>query len=113
MAYKYRIIKEAKQDIEDIVNHISTVLCNPEAAGDFLNEFDRKMDIVCENPKIGTIVTNEFFIRDNVRRIIVKNYYVYYFIDDQNKIINVTRVVYNRRDQIVILSSIMPDDLNH
>lgn len=113
MVYKYRIIREAKQDIEDIVNHISTVLCNPEAAVDFLNEFDRKLEIVCETPKIGTVITNELFIRDNIRRIILKNYYVYYFIDGQNKIINVMRVVYNRRDQFIILSSIMSDDLNH
>ncbi len=47
MAYKkfhYRIIRDTKKDIDEIVCHISTVLCNSKASVDFLYELDQKSE---------------------------------------------------------------------
>ena len=44
--------------------------------------------------------------RDDVRRVLVKNYIAYYLIDEEKANIVVLRVVYSRRDQDRILKTI-------
>ena len=72
--------------------------------------YDQLIKIIqhlCEMPRIGHIVDNEFDRRDDVRWLPIDNYILYYVIDDEEKIINVLRVVSARRDQHLIISSII------
>ncbi|MBQ4515007.1 MAG: type II toxin-antitoxin system RelE/ParE family toxin [Anaerolineaceae bacterium] len=105
--YTYQIIADAENDIDEIVKHISVVLSNPEAAEKFLADLEQKLEQLCEMPKMGKIVENEFNKRKDFRRVIINNYDLYYFINDEDRIINVLRVVSARRDQHLILSSII------
>ena len=105
--YIYQIIADAENDIDEIVKHISVVLSNPEAAEKFLTDLEQKLEQLCEMPKMGKIVENEFNKRKDFRRVIINNYDLYYFINDEDRIINVLRVVSARRDQHLIISSII------
>ncbi len=96
--YIYQIIADAENDIDEIVKHISVVLSNPEAAEKFLTDLEQKLEQLCEMPKMGKIVENEFNKRKDFRRVIINNYDLYY---------NVLRVVSARRDQHLIISSII------
>ena len=111
--FSYRLSNAAESDIDEIITYIAEDLGNPDAAQSFIDEMIKRIEDLCEMPRIGNIVENDLIHRNNIRRILVHNHILYYFIDDQNRIINVMRVVYNRRDQFVILSSMMSDDLNH
>ena len=59
-----------------------------------------------ENEKAGRPVHNPYLKRDDVRRVLVKNYIAYYLIDEEEANIVVLRVVYSRRDQDKILKTI-------
>lgn len=39
----------------------------------------------------------------------VRNFLVYFFIDEENKVVWITAVIYGRRDQIAALSDIFPE----
>ena len=44
-------------------------------------------------------------IDEGVRKIVVKNFLIYYWVDDENNRVQVTAVIYSRRDQIRQLSN--------
>lgn len=105
--YTYQIVADAENDIDQIVKYISVVLSNPEAAEKFLTDLEKKLDQLCEMPKIGKFVENEFNMRKDFRYVIINNYDLYYFVNDEDKMINVLRVVSARRDQRLIISSMI------
>ena len=105
--YAYRIIADAENDIDEIVKYISVVLSNPEAADRFLADLEQNIEQLCVMPESGKIVENEYNRRKDFRRVILNNYDLYYFVNDEDKIINVLRIVSARRDQHLIISSII------
>lgn len=50
MAYEYVILRGAQSDYRDIVEYLLDVKRSPQAARGFVDEFDRQLDIVCDNP---------------------------------------------------------------
>ena len=103
--YEYLLAQSAEIDINDIFEYIAEVLSNPDAAGALADALEEKFEEICTVPKLGRIIDNEFAMRDDVRIVHVKNYLVYYFIDDVEKKIIVIRVIYNRRNQEEALSN--------
>ena len=104
--YSYLFTETAEADVEKALDYITNELSNPEAASSFADELDEKLEEICGTPKAGRPVQNPYLKRDDVRRVLVKNYIAYYLIDEPEKKIIVLRVVYNRRDQDKILKSI-------
>ncbi|MBR0090090.1 MAG: type II toxin-antitoxin system RelE/ParE family toxin [Lachnospiraceae bacterium] len=101
--FTYRLTKVAEADIDETLSYITNTLGNPDAATTFVNELEEKLGKLCKSPKTGKLVENEFLTRRDVRRILVKNYIAYYFLDEINHSIVILRVVYGRRDQDKII----------
>ncbi len=104
--YDYVLTEVAEADIDDVFEYIAVELANPDAASDFADELEEKLDELCRTPKNGRLVENDFLKRDDIRRILVGNFIVYYVIDDEKKQIVVLRVVYSKRDQGNILKEV-------
>ena len=104
--YDYVLTEVAEADIDNIFEYIAVDLANPDAASDFADELEEKLDELCKTPKSGRLVENDFLKRDDIRRILVGNYIAYYVIDDEKKQIVVLRVVYSKRDQGKILKEV-------
>ena len=104
--YDYVLTEIAEADIDEVFEYIAADLANPDAASDFADELEEKLDEVCKTPKSGRPVENEFLKRDDIRRILVGNFMAYYIIDDEKKQIVVLRVVYSKRDQGKILKDV-------
>ena len=105
--YSFVLTEIAEADIEDALDYIANELYNSEAASCFADELDEKLDEICKTPKVGRPVHNPYLKRDDVRRVLVKNYIAYYLIDENAEKIVILRVVYNKRDQD------LPDGLNN
>ena len=104
--YDYILTEIAEADIDEVLEYIAVNLLNPDAASDFADELEEKLDELCKTPRSGCPVENEFLKCDDVRRILIGNFIAYYIIDDEKKCIVVLRVVYNKRDQGKILKEI-------
>jgi len=96
--YKYEIMPSALEDIDGIMNYISVQLCAKEAAIDLLNEIESSIVLACENPYAASSVQEPSLARKGYRKLIVKNYIVFYIPDDEREIINIMRVMYAARD---------------
>lgn len=55
MAHEYLILEGAQRDYEGIVRYLAGDLANPSAATRFMDEFDRQIEVVCENPRLHAL----------------------------------------------------------
>ena len=104
--YNYVLTESAEADIDEAFDYIAGELVNPDAASAFADELEEKLEEICKTPKAGRPVHNPYLKRDDIRRVLVKNYIAYYLINEEAAKIVVLRVVYNRRDQDKLLKSL-------
>ena len=104
--YNYVLTESAEADIDEAFDYIVNELVNPDTASAFADELEEKLEEICKTPKAGRPVHNPYLKRDDIRRVLVKNYIAYYLINEEAAKIVVLRVVYNRRDQDKLLKSL-------
>ena len=93
----------AEDDLVSILDYISNILKAPSAAENLLNEIEEKTKILEDNPLIFPLAKDEYINKKNIRHISIKNYFLFYTIDEDNKIVSVIRIMYARRDWINLL----------
>ena len=97
--YKPIILPEAQQDIRDIVLYIAKELFAPKAALDLQDDFHREIQKLSYMPTRIKPIDEEPWGSQGVRKIRVKNYYIYFIVDDNEMAVKVNAVIYVGRDQ--------------
>jgi len=98
MNYSINITDLAEEDILATVKYISNSLKNPIAANNLLDEIERHENILGETPSIYPYVNDEYLSEKGLKYVVIKNYLMFFTIDENNKIVNVIRFLYGRRD---------------
>ena len=98
MMYKVAPSGRARKDILDITEYITSELDSPEAARKLLTALNKEMDSLNTMPKRFALVTDERLAAKGIRSIPVKNYIIFYVVDEQSKTVNIASVMYNKRD---------------
>ncbi|MCC8102075.1 MAG: type II toxin-antitoxin system RelE/ParE family toxin [Clostridiales bacterium] len=101
--YALNIYPRAQADLEDIFRYISEELCNPSAAAALIDDIDESLDRVCLNPLMCPLVRSSLIKDKTLRKLIVKNYIVFYRPVEQKREIQVVRVLYGMMDYEKIL----------
>ena len=104
--YNYVLTESAEADVDEAFDYIANELLNPDAASAFADELEKKLEEICKTPKAGRLVHNPYLKRDDIRRVLVKNYIAYYLVDEDEAKIVVLRIIYNRRDQDKLMKHI-------
>ena len=101
MAEKYRIVilPEAQRDIREIVDYIAGELAAPQAARRLVSAFEQEVRSLALMPKRVRLVDEQPWRDRGIRRTRVKNYYVYYLVDDEQSAVQVLAMIYTGRDQ--------------
>jgi len=92
------ITDSAEEDILSTVTYISSALKNPIAANNLLDEIERYEKVLADTPNIYPFVNDEYLAERGLKYVSIKNYLLFYTIDESNKIVNVARFLYKRRD---------------
>lgn len=103
MDYKLLITNEAKCDIDEIISYIVNELKNPIAAENLLTKIELSFDTISSNPLAFPLCSDKRLRDGGYRKITVKNYIVFYRVDDINHIVYIMRVIYGRRNYIEII----------
>ncbi|MDR1069279.1 MAG: type II toxin-antitoxin system RelE/ParE family toxin [Gracilibacteraceae bacterium] len=100
MAYKYtvRLAQSAERDIDEILAYIAETLQNPKAAADLADELDARFETLESQPLMFELSVNVRLRRRGYRRFPVKNYVVFYQVDEAAKAVIIARVFYGRQD---------------
>jgi mRNA-degrading endonuclease RelE of RelBE toxin-antitoxin system len=76
----------------------------PQAAQNIMKELIAKINYLMETPFARPLVHGDFFASKGIRSIKVKNYILFYSVDEEVKTVFLHRFMYNRRDWMRILS---------
>lgn len=97
--YEVRITEHAEESLREIVAYIWEELMVPQTAIDLLQTIRQEIKKLSYMPSRIHLTTEEPWRGYGVRRMRVKNFYVYFWIDEENLRVQVTDVIYVARDQ--------------
>ena len=96
--YKLEYLPVARHDMVEIVKYISHVLYNPSAAEKLAEEMIQAAERLTELPYIYPVHRTIKPLKQEYRKLIIKNYILFYYVDEKEKKVVVARAVYSRRD---------------
>lgn len=101
MAYRKVILAEAQQEYRDIVGYLVGVLQSKQAAQNFMDEFDKQVSLVAENPELYGLSRVPELAELGYRCAPVKNYLALYKV--ANERIVVCRIIHRSQDYARLL----------
>ena len=97
--YKLIVVPEAQRDIREILLYIVNELSAPQAALTLKKELRQGIASLSVMPKRAKRIEEQPWGKLGVRKIRIRNYYIYFWIDDERKSVKVIAVISTRMDQ--------------
>ena len=98
MKYPIEIGAQAQSDITDIMRYIGQVLLEPRTAGNLYRLLKEEILSLKQMPERYPYEDDDRLRALGIRKLLVKNYKVLYFVDTERQLVQVARVVYAGRD---------------
>ncbi|MFG6378837.1 MAG: type II toxin-antitoxin system RelE/ParE family toxin [Lachnospiraceae bacterium] len=102
--YIVKITSQAQQQIQEIIYYITYDLRAHDAALHLLNTLEDNFNSLTQFPQRIALMDEEPWHTKGIHRLPVKNFLVYFWIDESNKKVQITAVIYSKRDQLRQLS---------
>jgi addiction module RelE/StbE family toxin len=103
MVYNLSVMPIAYEDMDNIYSYISETLCAPLAAKNLLKKLIAEMNKLKTFPCLGEIQPQTDSLRYEYRRLIVENYIVFYIVEEEEKRVNIMRILYGAVNYMEIL----------
>ena len=102
MIEKYKVLLsiKAKEDLKDIVFYIKNNLKEPAIACKYAKMIKDEIKELSYFPQRNAIIDDDIITDLKVRKLIIKNYIVFYRINEENNIVNVERILYGASNWI-------------
>ncbi|MBR3316300.1 MAG: type II toxin-antitoxin system RelE/ParE family toxin [Atopobiaceae bacterium] len=105
MAYSVVIAGPAERDLDHALGYIANVLAAPGAASALLDEFERLLVLLADNPSLfGVDFDVSEAVAARVRHCMVKGYEVYYQVDEASHRVLVLALLHGSRDAVRIMT---------
>ena len=99
-SYEVLMTPDAILDLTELRDYISGVLLAPDTAREYIQHLREEVGTLERMPRRYALVVDEPWRSRGVRKMNVKNFAVYYRIDEISMRVYVLNVIYNRRDQL-------------
>lgn len=96
--YRLEFLPAARQDMVEIVGYISRQLKNPMAAERLAVELIEAAENIPPFPYANPAYTPLRPLTREYRKLLVKNFLLLYWVDEEKKLVTIARVVYAKRD---------------
>jgi len=101
--YKVNITDTAFEDLKSIALYIREELKEPIVAKNLIAKIKTGIFSLDNSPCRHGLVRDNILSRQGYRPLYVENYVVFYIVSEENKHVDVSRVLYARRNWINIL----------
>ena len=108
-SYKIIVTPDAEDDLVELRNYIAGVLLAHNTAINYIRTIRNEIGSLSEMPEKYKPVDDEPWHSRGIRKFLVKNFFVYYRIDDTHKKVYILNVIYARRDQLRALEQMNID----
>lgn len=95
--YKVVYLPFAESDLLEALDYIAYTLEAPKAARDLLDEFDKTVNRIAEYPYACKLYRTDRPMKDEIRKVPVKNYVLYYAVYQDR--VEIRRFLYGKRDR--------------
>ena len=102
--YEVRISKQAERQLKEIFQYISYTLQAPGTAEKMLDLLEREILSLSSFPNRIPLTQDEPWHSQGIHKMVVKNYLVYFWVDENDQTVHIIAVVYGRRDQKQLLA---------
>lgn len=96
--YSLEYLPVARKDMLEIVRYISRDLQNPDAAEHLAVELVNAAESLLTFPYATPAYYPIRPLKHEYRKILVRNYLMFYWVDEEKKLVTIARVVYAKRD---------------
>ena len=97
--YRVVYLPTARRQLEAAVMYIAVDLCSPDAAMKLADEVDEAVQKLKEMPYRFPIYHTLYAMKREIRFFPVKNYNVYYVIDEDAKTVEIWRVLHRLQNR--------------
>lgn len=97
--YKVVYLPTARRQLEEAVVYIAEELCAPDAAASLLDAIDEAVKSLAEMPYRYAIYPTLYAVKREVRFVPVKNYNIHYVVNEENKTVEIWRILHQRKRQ--------------
>ena len=93
--YNVKIMDDALDDMLTIRDYIKYTLKEPRIADEHINAFLEGIDNLKDTANIYELLDESIIGKDKIRKINVKNYMIFYVVDEDNCIVQVIAAFYS------------------
>jgi len=97
--YTVKITRQAQIQLEEIARYIAFVLREPQTALRLLDSLEAEIASLSRFPGRAALTEEEPWHSQGIHKLSVKNYLVYFWIDEDHRRVQVTAVIHGSRDQ--------------
>lgn len=101
--YRVDVSELAENDLRDIVRYIASQLSAPVSALHMMELLEEAMAGLSDMPQRCPLVADQRLSQMGYRKLTVKNYIVFFSIDEKNKVVDIERILYARREWLRFL----------
>lgn len=104
--YMIKITSQAEEQIQEIIHYITYELKAPDAALHLLDALEDSFTSLTHFPQRVVLVDEEPWHTNGIHRLPVKNFLVYFWIDEDHMRVQIIAIIYEKRDQLRQLSQL-------
>lgn len=108
MDYKVKLTDHAVAQLQEAVIYISKVLQASTVAKHWAARIKKELASLSTMPARYPLTEEEPWHTEGIHKMSVENFLVYYWIDEEKRIVWITAIVYARRDQLRVLREMPP-----
>ena len=106
--YEVKITTQAQKHLLEIFDYISLELLAPDAANNL--KMENSIMSLSEFPERYQLIDEEPWKSEGIRKIVVNNFLIYYWINKNSCIVYVTAVIYHKKNQLEELKNMNFND---
>jgi addiction module RelE/StbE family toxin len=102
-SYNIEITEPAERDLFEIEYYISEELKEPDIAKKVIERISKVIFDLEEMPHRYSLVSDKRLATQGIRKLIVENYIVFYYISEECTTVTIIRILYSRRHWVNLL----------
>ena len=103
MSYNVVLVSSFYKDANEIYEYLSQRLGAQQAAERLLEESYRRAQKLADSPTLGRIFILADGTQTKFRRVNIRNYALFYYINEEEQTVEIHRLIYSRRNLELIL----------
>ena len=107
LKFDYIFTETAERNLDNIITYIEEDLHNPTASENFYNKVFELIDKITIAPTSFAKIDNEFIKSNNVRKVFIDNYVLYYTFEQETQTIKILALSYAKRNLDEILKNLI------